>query len=125
VDEFHRWGGALEDEILRVLTENLGIILGSNQVRTYSDELQEPDYRVGISMQRFEGVDGQEALLKASWAISSPRSGKLLKTREGVFTVPIADPDDYETIVAAQSSALAALSRDIATDIHRLASAGR
>lgn len=120
VDEFHRWGGALEDEILRVLTENLGELLGSEKVRAYADELQQPDYRVSIAFQRFEGVDGEEALLQAAWSILSPRTAETLKTREGEFRVPVTDPGDYEDIVSAQSEALAALSREIAVDLHRL-----
>lgn len=125
VDEFHRWGGALEDEILRVLTENLGELLGSEKVRGYADELQQADYRVGIAFRRFEGVDGEAALLQASWSILSPRTADLLKTRKGVFRVPVAEPGDYESIVSAQSEALAALSREIAVDLHRLHAGSR
>jgi len=120
VDEFHRWGGALEDEILRILTENLGVLLGSDQVRVYADDFGRPDYRVTVSLQRFEGVDNREAQLKASWAILQPRTGDVLKTREGLFRAPVMEPEDYEKIVSAQSEALAALSREIAVDIHRL-----
>lgn len=125
VDEFHRWGGALEDEILRILTENLGMLLGSDQVRVYADDFGQPDYRVTVSLQRFEGVDNREAQLKASWAILQPRTGDVLKTREGVFRAPVMEPEDYEKIVSAQSDALAALSREIAVDIHRLYSGAR
>ncbi len=120
VDEFHRWGGALEDEILRILTENLGTLLGSDQVRVYADDFGQPDYRVTVSFQRFEGVDNREAQLKASWAILQPRTGDVLKTREGVFRAAIMEPEVFENIVSAQSDALAALSREIAVDIHRL-----
>jgi len=120
VDEFHRWGGALDDEILRILTENLGVLLGSDQVRVYADDFGQPDCRVTVTLQRFEGVDDREAQLKASWAILQPRTGTVLKTREGLFRTPIKEPGDYEQIVSAQSDALAALSREIAVDIHRL-----
>ncbi len=122
VDEYHRWGGALEDEILRILAENLGELLGSEKVRTYADELQQPDYRIGVAFQRFEVVDGREALVKASWTILAPRTNTVLRTREGVFRAEVSEPDDYEKIVSAQSAALAALSREIAVDVHRIAS---
>lgn len=124
VDEFHRWGGSLEEDLLRILTENLGMLLGSEQVRIYSEELDTPDCRVRLSLQRFEGTDQQRALLKGSWSIVGPRTGKLLKTGEGLFQAPAAGAD-YESLVNAMSDAVAAMSREIAADIERLYSGRR
>jgi len=123
VDEFHRWGGTLEEELLRILTENLGRLLGSDRVRIYSEELDTPDCRVRLNLQRFEGVDHRAALLKASWAIVEPRTNRPLKTREGLFRAPAAD--EYDSLVNAMSAALAVLSREIAADIESLYSGKR
>ncbi len=128
VDEFHRWGGSLEEEFIRVLTEDLSAILGSDRVGIYNEELGRPDYRVAVTVQRFEGVDGREALLKAAWSILDPATGEVLKTRDGLFRRPATkaeetsapDEPDYERLVAAQSIALADLARAIAADIVEL-----
>lgn len=124
VDEFHRWGGSLEEELLRILAENLGMLLGFDRVRVYAEELDTPDCRVRLSLQRFEGIDQRKALLKGVWTLVEPRTGKLLKTSEGIFQAPAAGTD-YEALVKAMSDALAAMSRGIAADIERLYSGNR
>ncbi len=123
LDEYHRWGGSLEEEFLRILSENLGLLLGSEHVRAYSEEFQRSDYQVSVSLQRFEGLAAGDAVLKASWAILDAASRDLLMTREGFFRKPAAR-GNYASIVAAQSAALGALSREIAADILKVRSAG-
>ena len=55
----HRWGGSLRSDVLRVLGDDLGTLLGTTRVAVYPVEAHFPvSYRVLLDVLEFEGVAG-------------------------------------------------------------------
>ena len=119
LDEFNRWASPLQNNIGRVVAENLVAMLGTPRV-TLSPQMLTPgvDYRVGIEVQTFESAPGQMATLDAVWTVARTKDGR---SRTGRTTVrePAAQPG-YDALAAAHSRAVARLSRDIADAVGAL-----
>ena len=119
--EYHRWGGFLEKELLRVLSENLSAYLATEQVKTYPwGDTFHPEYQVILDVKQFEGKMQGDVILNAVWQIrnDSPEDSPVVLRRSVIReAVNPSDTDDYEVLVAAQSKALARLSAEIAEAI--------
>lgn len=117
IDEFHRWGGSLQEDFTRVLIENLSRLLATHQVHGYpSSEPLDLRYRFAIDVQQFDGRPGKEVTLNAIWTLLDESTGKPLITKRFEHLSPVAS-SDYEALVAAHSTALAALSLELANAI--------
>lgn len=115
--EFNRWGGSLREELSRVLVENLGALLAGRGVKVMSDRLApEPACVVAVSVNRFDGRLGESVWLNADWTLRDPRQKKTLAVKSSALRETVAGPG-YAELVAAQSRALAALSREIAAEL--------
>lgn len=119
ISEFHRWGGTLEDNFVRVLAENVSLILHNNRVVAQPWERYfEPDYRVVMDVRRFDGRLGEFASLNATWMIRKAGVDKPVVVRQTIVQEAIA-ADGYDALVAAQSAAAAAISREIAAELQK------
>ena len=136
VGEFDQWGGQLDDGFARTLAGNLSILLGTDQVQIYpwKDETS-LTYAVTVDVLNFEqDVDGS-SLLDVYWSLLEPETGKVKLRRHATYRdpggTPITDSEahgqsgllgdskkrPYDSVVAAMSRNLGALSRDIAKAI--------
>ncbi len=117
IDEFDRWGGGLEDNVADVLAENLSRLLGTDGVVTQPWGSSVPiAFQVVIELRRLDrGIDGQVHLL-AQWRLFRGDGVKLLSIRRSRLSEPVAGAG-YNARTAAESRALAALSREIAEAI--------
>jgi uncharacterized protein len=115
VDEFNRWAGPLNENIARVVAQDLVVLLGTPDVAVGPLANFTPDYAVAIDVQRFESVRGQRTELDAVWTIHDKVRGI---TRSGRTSAneTVAD-DSFDALAAAHSRALAMLSDDIAKAI--------
>jgi uncharacterized lipoprotein YmbA len=115
VDEFHRWGGTLQDDFLRVLSENLAYLLDTSRVVVFPSEVRYPlDFRVTADVLAFERTPTDEAVLKVRWAVLDPYLEQALAVHENAYRHPLAQPADEPAQVAAMSAALGAFSQDVA-----------
>jgi len=118
--EFERWAGSLEEDVSRVLAENLSVLLSKDRVtvlRWGGDATLFPaDYRVGVDLVRFEGAIGESVTLAARWSVHREEDKKILSARESNVREPV-EGQDYDALVGAMSRALATLSREIAAAI--------
>jgi uncharacterized lipoprotein YmbA len=119
LEEFNRWAAPLQNNIARVVAENLVALLGTPRVILSSQALgAEADYRAAIEVQRFESVPGEAATLDAVWTVIHAKDGK---SQTGRTTVrETVQGSGYDTLAAAHSRALAVLSRDIAGGLRNL-----
>ncbi len=69
VDEFNRWAAPLNENIARVVAEDLTALLGTPQVSTLPLANFEPAYHVTIEVQQFESVPGKSATVEAVWVV--------------------------------------------------------
>lgn len=118
--EFNKWAEPLQENISRVLTENLTNLLHTDSfiVRPWRGS-QSIDYRLTLNVIGFEGSLTDTVSLSARWNIYGTGGKKLLLRKKSSYTEPVASPD-YEALISAQSAALAALCRDIAGEIRAI-----
>lgn len=119
LEEFDRWAAPLQSNIERVVADNLVLMLGTPRVTLSAQTLStDADYRVAITVQRFESMPGEAATLEAVWTV---RRTKDAKAETGRTTVREAVSEkSYDALAAAHSRAVARLSRDIANAVHTL-----
>jgi uncharacterized protein len=119
LDEFNRWASPLQDNLSRVVAENLAAILGTPRVSLFPQTLNTAtDYRVGIEVQRFESTPNKAAVLDAVWTVLRSKDGKSQTGRTEVTEK--VQSTNYDELAAAHSRAVARLSQDIAEAIRTL-----
>jgi uncharacterized lipoprotein YmbA len=121
MSEFNRWGGKLEQDFLATLGENLSILLSTDNVMVFPWKGHlEPDYRIALDIQQFEGQDDHTVLLNATWVIRGKEDGPTpLHISRSFISQPVA-AQSYDALVAGYSEAVAALSREIAASIIKI-----
>jgi hypothetical protein len=124
IDEFHRWGSPLRDEIARGIAGNLAALLGTPRVSVFPHSTSsDAKYRVAVDVMIFDSTPGESAALDAVWGIRGAGGGAV---RSGRTTVRETVSDaGYAALVAAHSRALEKLSGDIADAIRGLEDGGR
>ncbi len=120
LDEFNRWAAPLNDSIARIISLDLGTLLGTAHVAVIPVGDFGPAYRVSIHIERFESVpaEGKKdgvALVDALWSIRAP-NGQGLYTGHTVASEPVKG-ESLDEIAAAHSRALVKISTDIAASI--------
>ena len=121
IDEFHRWAGRLDEDIARVVAENISLMVATEQVAVYPwDASFNPQYQVIMDIQRFEGRMGKgDVLLEVLWKVIDPQERTTLRIRKSVITEPFT-ATDYDTLVATKSRAIEKLSQIITKEIKNL-----
>jgi len=119
LDEFNRWASPLQDNLSRVIAENLAALVGTAHVTQFPQALAAgSDYRVAIEVLRFESTPGQAATLDAIWTVRRTQDGK---TETGRTTArELVREKGYDALAAAHSRAAARLSHDIADELRAL-----
>jgi len=120
VDDFNRWASPLQDNIARVVAENLVAILGTPRVTLFPQTVTpDVDYRVQIEVRSFESAPGKSATINAVWTVRRTKDGKT-ETGRTSAQEKLSD-NGFDALAAAHSRALAQMSRDIADAITALA----
>jgi len=117
VAEFARWAEPLEENLARVLAENLSILLSTDRIAVYPWKRWTPiDYQVTVDVTRFDGQPGGDVSLRARWTVLGDDGKKVLIRKQSNFSEP-AGTLEYRDLVSAQSRMIAELSRQIAAEI--------
>jgi uncharacterized lipoprotein YmbA len=120
VDEFSRWASPVQDNIARVVAENLVALLGTPRVTLHQSSLgADVEYRVQIEVRNFESAPGKYASLDAVWTVRRLKDSKTETGRTSVRE-PV-DGDNFEALAAAHSRAIAKMSQEIADTVRTLA----
>jgi hypothetical protein len=119
LDEFNRWAAPLQDDIARVVAENLVAMLGTPRVAKSSQTVSAAfGYRAIIAIESFESAPGEMARLDAVWTVVRSKDSA---TQTGRTTAREQTTEkSYEALAAAHSRAVARLSRDIADAVGAL-----
>jgi uncharacterized lipoprotein YmbA len=122
--ETQRWAEPLKSEIPKIIAADLTLLLNQTRVSVYPQgTAQDADYRVLVDFQRFEMTAAEGGSLEALWTVRRAAGGTPLNGRTVVSEA--AGASGYDTLVAAQSRALAVLSRDLAKALRAVAAAPR
>ncbi len=117
--EFNRWAGSFKDNFINVLADDLGFLLSDQQIYLYPFRPHIPiDYQITVDVIRCDGRLGDAAYLEARWSILQGQEKKLFKMNRSSIREPVTGPN-YGDLVAAQSRALAKLSREIVAAIQQ------
>lgn len=112
--EFNKWAEPLDENISRVLKENLANLLYADSFTVHPWRgPRSTDFRLSLDIICFEGSLSESVSLVVRWSIFGGGGRNLLVQKTSSYTEPVASPD-YEALVCAQSVALEALSREIA-----------
>jgi uncharacterized lipoprotein YmbA len=115
--ELHQWGAPLRYTVPAMLAENLARLVPTDQIAIFPwGRSFAPDAQVVVEISRLEGTLGGDSVLTARWRITG-RSGEEIAIGASRFTE--ASGVDYETLVAAHSRLITALSRDIADGVRQ------
>lgn len=118
--EFDRWAEPLKENISRVLSENLSILLSTNRVAVFPWKISTLiDYRVEVSLLRFDVSPEGNTTLIANWTISDGKGTQVLLQRRSVIRSS-ATGQSYKAKVLAMNRTLSDLSQEIASDIKGL-----
>jgi uncharacterized lipoprotein YmbA len=122
ISEFDRWAEPLNDNFARVLGENLSTMVPTARIDVYPFVSAAPrafDQQVLVDVTQFRLDPRNRVELRANWKVIEPDRRRSLA--DGAFAVsePVS-PGDFESVVAAMSRAVGALSRDIAAAIKNL-----
>jgi uncharacterized protein len=120
INEFNRWAEPLHGNFTRVMAENLGLLLGTDQVFAFPwGGSVAIDYQVKVEVAKFIGQLGGESSLVARWSILGDKGRKVLLTRRSQLQVVSSDAR-YDSLVTAMNQTLTDLSREIAGAIRSL-----
>ena len=119
LDDFNRWASPLQDNVARVIAENLAALLGTPRVTLFPQTLNaDVDYRVQVEIRNFESAPGKSASLDAVWTVRRVKDGRTetgrTSARQNV------EGSGFDALAAAHSRALERLSADIADAIRAL-----
>jgi len=121
--EFHRWGGYLDKEFLRAISENLSAILNTNRIKIFPwIEKIEPQYQVRFDIKQFDGNLEGSAVLNVIWHISvKGQNTNPIFTKRSVIKEAVSDAG-YEGLISSYNKILNQLSKEIAKEILLIAS---
>jgi uncharacterized lipoprotein YmbA len=120
ISEFHRWAGSLPQGFSRVLAKNISTLLPTDRVAVYPwDDTFSPTYQVKVDVEQFDGKVGERVVLRVIWSLLGQEGKRELAVRKSLIEEPV-PTKDYDGLVAAQSNAVATLSREIVEEIRRL-----
>ena len=115
--DFHKWAGTLADETKRVLVVNLNALLSGARAAVTTDDMAiDPDYRVVVNINRFDGRPGGSVWLNAVWTLREQKGKMAIAVNQSVIEEPVGG-QGYPDLVSAQSRAIGQLSREIAAGI--------
>ncbi|PXW91123.1 hypothetical protein C8R34_10132 [Nitrosomonas sp. Nm84] len=120
INDYHRWAESLDKNFLRVLSDNLQMLLGNTSVVMFPwHNSKDIDYQVIIQVARFDADLSNKIQLFAHWTIQRKSDGKILHTQKSTITQE-ADSNDFNTIVKTQSKVIGTLSHEIATGLQKI-----
>jgi uncharacterized lipoprotein YmbA len=115
--EYHRWGGELEPELVRVLAQDLMLRMGSERIAFYPWPVtQTLDYQVSVRVFRFDGDPGDGAVLEGVWRLSAGRR-ECEKAVQRFRIEQRTNGAGYAALVGAMSRAVGRLSDQIAAAV--------
>ena len=113
--EFDRWAAPLRDSIAQLIADNLSLLLNTDRISVYpSLPGTAVDSEVQVQITRFEGRLGGACALDAQWRVVPSNSQQPIYGRSKLSEM--AD-GNYNSVVAAQSRLVGALSAEIAAAI--------
>ncbi len=117
LDELHRWAESLDENMTRILLQNLTQLLSADVALTTSKRAQQSEFRLAVNVLEFHVDTQQQAKLVAQWQVS--RGDAVVLSQQTAHQVPVTS-EDISLKVQALNQCFNLLSQDIAGAIARL-----
>ena len=118
--EFDLWAEPLNENLARILVENLSLLLGTDQVFTFAEKRgARVDMEVAIDVEKMDALPTGHAELVARWTVFRPKGREHLFTRRSRLRTTLTD-GKFTTLAAAMSRNASELSVEIAVAIRQL-----
>jgi uncharacterized protein len=118
--EFDLWAEPLNENLVRILVENLSLLLGTDRVFTFAEKRgARMDMEVAIDVERIDALPTGHAELVARWTVFRSKGRKNLFTRRSRLRTTLKD-GKFTTLAAAMSRNASELSMEIAVAIRQL-----
>ncbi|MDD5276246.1 MAG: PqiC family protein [Methylovulum sp.] len=118
LSELNRWAEALDENMTRVLMENLSLLVPAEMQLTNTSNLaKQAKYRIAVNILEFYVDPKGQAKLNAQWDVT--QDGKKLSSQQMSYQSP-ASTFNYQVMVTALNKCLSNLTRDIATSLRQL-----
>lgn len=120
IAEFHQWASPLKEDITRVLTHDLSLLLPGDVIRSYPwGAFGSVDYRIIVDVVRFDTHPGQSANLEAGWAIMDEKNHQILTHGRSKIEQPLPDTS-YTGTVNALGVLLGEFSRELSLALSKV-----
>ncbi|WP_244072363.1 membrane integrity-associated transporter subunit PqiC [Nitrosomonas sp. PY1] len=120
INDYHRWAEPLDKNFLRVLSDNLEILLNNAFVTTLPwNNSKDIDYQVIIQVARFDVDLSNKVQLSAHWTIRRKSDGKTVHAHKSAIT-QTAGSNDFADIVETQSKVTGIFSHEIASELQKI-----
>jgi len=115
--EFDRWPGSLNLDVVRVMLDNLSILLQEQQISVVPWKRAMPsECRVAVDISAFDIYLNDHITLKANWVLYDKDGKKVVAMKDAIYREPV-NGNGYNAAVAAMSKCLISLSRNVAETI--------
>lgn len=113
--EYDRWAEPLDENFIRVLSQNLSEILQTDEVFTYPF-IGNPqfEYQLVLDVSKFEMNNQDQVILSVQWQILQTEDQKSLSIKRKNYSQSV-DPSSYASVAAGMSKTVESFSREIAT----------
>lgn len=111
LDELHRWAESLDDNMTRVILQDLSVMMPADVVSTNSQRARQAKLTLAVTVLEFHIDPEGQARLTAQWQAS--RGDEVVLSRQSSFKVA-ADNDNAQLKVAALNQCLTQLNREMA-----------
>jgi uncharacterized lipoprotein YmbA len=112
LDELHRWAERLDENMTRVMLQNLNQMVSADVVLTTSKSAQQSEFRLAVNVLEFHVDAQQQAKLVAQWQVN--RGDAVVLSQQTTHQVPVAS-EDIALKVQALNQCFNQLSQDIAS----------
>jgi len=118
--QFDRWGESLDSALVRLLAENLTLMLPGASLQMFPCNFVIPlKYRVIIDVIQMDSELDKDLFLVAQWSIIDLKNKKMALTKRFEFRQPI-DPHTYAGLAKTLSIACGSLSNEMAQAVSEI-----
>jgi hypothetical protein len=124
ISTYHRWAEPLDSGIAETLADNLAAQIGNERIAVFpwrGGVARVLDYQVTVVVLRFDGSPGRQVTLDARWRLLG-KDGRELALKRSTINEPVTG-EGYEPLVRGMSRAIAALAREIGSEMRSRAHA--
>lgn len=118
--EISQWVEPMGDTFARVLADNLSALLATHRITQFPWRSSMPiDYQLTVQVAQFDGMLGEQVVLRAHWQVFTGDGKKLLDSGYSVYGEK-AEDTSIEALVTAESRAAERFSRELGAAMVRL-----